>query len=44
MARLSNGRIVHVKRIDPGGDLYDSIGKGGLKIVDRWIKKDQLDE
>jgi hypothetical protein len=41
MVRLSNGRIVHAKRVDVGGDLHDALGDD-LKIVDRWIKKDQL--
>lgn len=38
MAELSNGRIVHAKRIDVGGDLHDRLGKD-LKVVNRWIKK-----
>jgi len=41
MARLSNGHLVHATRIDPGGDLHDKLGDD-LKVIDRWIKRGQL--
>lgn len=41
MATLSDGRVVHVSRIDQGGDLHDQIGEK-LKVTNRWIKKDQI--
>ena len=41
MAELSNGRIVAAKRIDVGGDLHEELGED-LKVVNRWVKKNQL--
>lgn len=41
MAELSDGRTVHVSRINIGGDLHDSLG-GDLKVVNRWIKNETL--
>lgn len=43
MATLSDGRIVHVARIDQGGDLHDQIGDK-LLVANRWVKKDMLSE
>lgn len=43
MATLSDGRVVHVSRIDVGGDLHEEIGDS-LKVVNRWLKKDMLDK
>jgi hypothetical protein len=37
MATLEDGRSVHTKRIDPGGDLH-----GDVIVKNRWIKKDLL--
>ena len=46
MAEVKDGdkiRIVHVDRIEAGGDLHDRIGKGkgDIKVIDRHIKKAQ---
>lgn len=41
MATLTDGRVVHVSRIDVGGDLHDKIGPE-LQVKNRWIKKNQL--
>lgn len=38
MAELTDGRVVHVSRIEKGGDLHDKIGSD-LKVKNRWIKK-----
>lgn len=43
MATLSDGRVVHVNRIDQGGDLHEAIGDK-LKVINRWIKKDDKRE
>lgn len=43
MAKLSDGRVVHVSRIEMGGDLHDQIGDD-LKIVNRWKKKNLLEK
>jgi hypothetical protein len=40
MARLSDGRLVHVSRIDPyDGDVRKEIESGTVRVVNRWIKK-----
>lgn len=40
MAELSDGRLVHVSRIDPyDGDVRKEIESGAVKVVNRWIKK-----
>ena len=44
MATLSDGRHVHVGRIEKGGDLYDKISESGLQVVNRWIKKEDKKE
>jgi hypothetical protein len=36
MARLSDGRVVHVSRLDVGGDLHDQIGDE-LNVLTRYI-------
>jgi hypothetical protein len=35
-ATLSDGRTVHRRRVEPGGDLHDSLGSD-LKVVSRRI-------
>jgi hypothetical protein len=44
MALLSDGRIVHSKRIDIGGDLHDQLDPKGLKVVNRFIKDEPLEK
>ena len=40
MAELSDGRIVHVSRIDrQDGDIRAEIVKGQVQVRNRWIKK-----
>lgn len=40
LAELSDGRTVHVSRIDsPEGDVREQIEKGEVKVVNRWIKR-----
>lgn len=40
MALLSNGRTVHVSRIDDiNGDVRKAIERGEVKVVNRFIKK-----
>jgi hypothetical protein len=40
MATLSDGRTVHVSRIDsPDGDVRAEIQRGTVKVANRWIKK-----
>jgi hypothetical protein len=40
MAELSDGRVVHVSRIDRhDGDIRQQIQQGTVKIMNRWIKK-----
>jgi hypothetical protein len=39
MATLSDGRMVHVNRIDdPDGDVRKEIERAAVKVVNRWIK------
>jgi len=39
MAELSDGRIVHVSRIDSTtGDIRQQIERGLVKVKNRWIK------
>jgi hypothetical protein len=39
MATLSDGRTVHVSRIDnPNGDVRAEIQAGNVKVANRWIK------
>jgi hypothetical protein len=40
MATLSDGTVVHASRIEIGGDLHDQLDKNGLKVVNRWVKKE----
>ena len=40
MAELTDGRTVHVSRIDAyDGDVRKQINAGEVKIKNRWIKK-----
>jgi len=40
VATLSDGRVVHVNRIDrPDGDVRQAIEAGEVKVANRWIKK-----
>lgn len=40
MAELSDGRIVHVSRIDSStGDIHQEIMAGRVRVANRWIKK-----
>lgn len=41
MVELTNGRVVHSKRVDLGGDLHEELGET-LKVKNRWIKPDLL--
>lgn len=38
MATLSDGRIVHVGRLDYDGDVKKEIDAGSVKVANRWIK------
>lgn len=42
MVELTDGRIVHARRVDIGNDVYQQLGKNGLKVKNRWIKKDMI--
>ena len=44
LALLSNGRVVQSKRIDIGGDLHDELHPYGLKVVNRYIKKERVEK
>jgi len=38
MATLSDGRIVHVSRIDKdSGDVRQQVQKGEVKVANRWL-------
>jgi hypothetical protein len=37
MAELTNGRVVHVSRIEQNGDIHDQLGEN-LKVKNRWRK------
>jgi hypothetical protein len=40
MATLSDGRVVHVSRIDRyDGDVRQEVEQGKVKVANRWIKK-----
>lgn len=40
MAELTDGRTVHVERIDQmNGDVRAQIERGEVKVKNRWIKK-----
>jgi hypothetical protein len=40
MATLSDGRTVHVSRIDDlNGDVRKQIERGEVRVANRWIKK-----
>lgn len=38
MAELTDGRTVHMTRLQKGGDLYDDHMRGVFKVKNKWIK------